>query len=220
MSRSRQGGERHPSSPCGDKPCTFFGCNGGESFAWSSHLSDRSVPQGARSVSSSASKLGSRRGQSSAAAESGGGSGARRGPAAMQDPEPRERLRSPSCRESDVHSGVPAHRSYVAEYRWVAFRPHISSRHALQKQRQTGVNGGLAGRVSRSNPRGAAGEAASESLAEAAKGLHDSRNPGWRHERHSAVVFLESGWRSRVSLGVSSEDLACQGREHTKGSHR
>jgi len=152
-------------------------------------------------------KLGFGRGQSDVVAESSGCSGARRGVAAMQRLDRRERLRSPSFRESDVHCGVPAHRSYVAEYWWVAFRLHISSRHALQKQRQTGVNGGLAGRVSGSNPRGAAGEATSESHAEAAKGLHVTRNPGWRHERHSAVFFLERGWRSRASLGGSSEDL-------------
>jgi len=54
----------------------------------------------------------------------------------------------------------------------------------------------------------------------AAKGQRKLRNPGWRHERHSAVSVIERWQGSRASLGVSSEDLACQGREHRKGSHR
>jgi hypothetical protein len=52
------------------------------------------------------------------------------------------------------------------------------------------------------------------------QGPHAIGSPGWRHERHSAVQSLERAIGSRASLGVGSEDLICQGREHMKGSLR
>lgn len=45
------------------------------------------------------------------------------------------------------------------------------------------------------------------------------QGPGWRHERHSAAPVSRERIGSHASLGVGSEDPACQGREHRKGPH-
>jgi len=113
---------------------------------------------------------------------------------------------------------VPAHRGYVAEVRgrcWL----QISSRNALQKQRQTRVNGSLGGTLFRVISGLGSSKNHRDSVQWRPKATTWRQGPGWRHERHSAALVSRERIGSRASLGVGSEDPACQGREHRKGPH-
>jgi hypothetical protein len=88
---------------------------------------------------------------------------------------------------------VPAHRGYVAEVRgWC--RLQISSRNALQKQRQTRVNGRLDGARCWGLLQGwVSSKKHHDSVQWRPKATTWRQGPGWRHERHSAARSLERG---------------------------
>jgi len=102
---------------------------------------------------------------------------------------------------ADVLAVVLAHRGTYAEVRgrcWL----QISSRNALQKQRQTRVNGSLGGTLFRVYSVLVSSKSHRDSMQWRPKATTRRQGPGWRHERHSAVRSLERG-SGRVPRSVS-----------------
>jgi len=109
VSRRRQGGESHPSSPSDDKPPHHSDAGGGESFAWSSHLSVARPRKGLAPSQPSSKNPAQRWGQIGDVVGSGGCQELG-GTAAMPCPQRREIAVSLPSENRTFESGVPAHR--------------------------------------------------------------------------------------------------------------